>query len=166
MLSIRSTKKVIKKENFLHQHGRHGPFCVACKTYTKSSTYVKYVMKFANITNLMPILRLCDPHNCQTCQLWLCELDTLKICTGFVTSANLITYLTNVEGFVSILRSTQKGSCLRCYYLPVRQLLNGAIIKECVLWQVFSISRLLTMASGIYKLDICDESSAIFALFP
>jgi len=30
---------------------------------------------------------------------------------GFVTSANLITYLTYVEDFVMVLRATQNGPC-------------------------------------------------------
>jgi hypothetical protein len=37
--------------------------CVHHKTYTKPSTFVKYVIKFAHITNSIHILSLCGPHN-------------------------------------------------------------------------------------------------------
>jgi len=44
---------------------------VVHKTYTKSSTYVKYGIKFADITNPMPILSLCGPTQNSNCWLWI-----------------------------------------------------------------------------------------------
>jgi len=45
-------------------HRRQELFCVDCKTYTKPGTFVRYVIKFADVTKPMPILSLCGPHNC------------------------------------------------------------------------------------------------------
>ena len=35
-------------------HQRQGPFCGACKTYTKPSTFDKYVIKFVGTANPIP----------------------------------------------------------------------------------------------------------------
>ena len=47
-------------------HQRQEPFCADRKTYTKPSTFVKYVIRFADVTNAMHILSLCGPHTADT----------------------------------------------------------------------------------------------------
>ena len=47
----------------LQPHRRHEPILVAHKTLTKSSTYVKFVIKFVGITNLTNISNFRDPLN-------------------------------------------------------------------------------------------------------
>ena len=46
-----------------HWHWRHEPISVTCKTLTKSSTFVKFVIKFVGITNLTNILNIREPLN-------------------------------------------------------------------------------------------------------
>ena len=44
-------------------HRRHEPILVTCKTLTKSSTYVKFVIKFVGTANLTNILNFREPLN-------------------------------------------------------------------------------------------------------
>ena len=44
-------------------HWRHEPILVTCKTLTKSSTYVKFVIKFVGPKNLTNILNFREPLN-------------------------------------------------------------------------------------------------------
>ena len=43
-------------------HRRQGPFCMACKTYTKASTFVKYVIKFVSTANLIKNFELVQEY--------------------------------------------------------------------------------------------------------
>ena len=44
-------------------HWRHEPILVTCKTLTKSSTYVKFVITFEGTANPTHNLSLCGSHN-------------------------------------------------------------------------------------------------------
>ena len=44
-------------------HRRHEPILVARKTLTKSSTYVKFVIKFVGTANITNILNFREPLN-------------------------------------------------------------------------------------------------------
>jgi len=81
----------------------HQSFGVTHKAETKPSTFVKFVIKFVGDTNFANILSLCSSHNNCLCQIWICVTNKLKLLIGFVAPTNLITNLTDVKGFVSVL---------------------------------------------------------------
>ena len=95
-------------------HRRQEPFFEARKTITKPSIFVKFVIKFEGAANPTHNLSLCSPHNRNWQGLLLCGSLKLKIFVRFAAPTNLITNLTNVEGFVMVLQATKKGSCLQC----------------------------------------------------
>ena len=63
-------------------HRRHEPILVARKTLTKSSTYVKFVIKFVGTANLTNIMKFREPLNNYSYQLWLCKPHKLKLWVG------------------------------------------------------------------------------------
>jgi predicted restriction endonuclease len=81
----------------------HQSFCVTHKTETKPSTFVKFIIKFVGDTNFANILSLCLSHNNCLCQIWIYVTNKFKLLIGFVAPTNLITNLTDVQGFVSVL---------------------------------------------------------------
>ena len=86
-----------------YPHWRHEPILVAHKTLTKSSTYVKLVIKFVGTTSFISILNFREPPNNSPYQLWLSKPHKLKLWIGFAVPSNVITNLTYVEDFVKVL---------------------------------------------------------------
>src|ERR1700732_4691037 len=47
-------KLIIVSHHPFYSHQKQEPFCGACKTYTKPSTFDKYVIKFVSTANSIP----------------------------------------------------------------------------------------------------------------
>ena len=94
-------------------HWKHEPILVAHKTLTKSSTYVKFVIKFVGTTNLTNFSNFRKPLNHNN--YGYASHTKLKLWGGFAAHWNVFTNLTYVEDFVKVLWATKMGSCLQWY---------------------------------------------------